>query len=261
LGSGEKRESLRVSCDYPVRVYGQLREFSGRMVDVSRTGLALEIPVDRLLGAGDANLGALAGAVGKLLGDHFLADLHCEMLGPLVRKRMRPIRLGHVDTKQGDLEIGCVFTEALTDEEATMLGIGLPPVGVTSVAEFRDVPAPMRRSTDQEGQLSQPRPEGHEGFLHPSEGCHAEPLVGRTDGVLEKVALLRLGLADLPSEAVPEVIPLMSFMSDGFGLTPRLEILDGLHMVWSGPVEIQTIEITGRRVGELHVTLRAVSAG
>ncbi len=228
------------------------------MVDVSRTGMALQIPVARLLGEKRGDLAALAGAVEKLMGDHFLADLHSEMLGPLVRKRLRPIRLGHISDDTGGLEIGCVFEEPLSDDEATMLGIGLPPVGVTSVAAFREVPAPKRRESDEDDELEQPKPEGHMGYLHPSPGMHVHPLVGRTDGVLEDVALLRLSAMDLPAGTSAEIAPLVAFLTESFGPTPRLEILDGLHMVWAGRVEIESIEIRGRRAGELLVTLRAV---
>ncbi len=258
VSSAEKRESLRVPCDYPVRVYGQMREFAGKMIDVSRTGMAIEIPVARLLGDEEVSLPALAGAVGKLLGDHFLADLHSEMLGPLVRKKLRPVRLGHISSEEGGLEIGCVFYEPLTDDEATMLGIGLPPIGVTNVAAFRDVPAPRRRKSDQEGEPAQPRPEGHQGYLHPGEGFEAQPLVGRTDGVLDNVALLQLNVVDMPEGVGTEIAPLTSFLGDMFGPQPRLEILDGLRMVFAGPVEIQSIEIRGRRAGELLLTLCSV---
>ncbi|MDJ0974945.1 MAG: PilZ domain-containing protein [Planctomycetota bacterium] len=256
MESGEKREALRVPCDFPVRVYGQLRELSGRMLDISRTGMRIELPLSRLMMQPSLDFAALTQALEQMLGATFMADLHHEMLGQLIRKKLRTVRVGEVDPDADLLEVGCSFEEPLRDEETVMLGIGLPPVGETSAAAFRNVPPPKRRGDADEDQPAQPRPLGYEGILHPSEGIVGEPLVGRTEGMLGSESLLAVpvntisGAYDVPPE------PLAAALRDILGPKPRLEILDGLHMVWSGPVQLDEIEMPSSYAGDVMFLLR-----
>jgi hypothetical protein len=253
MGTQEKRESLRVPCSYPVRVYGQLQEFSGRLCDISRTGARLRVGADRLL-AGGADLASMTRALDMLLGSSFLADLHHEMLGPLVRKQLHLIRLGSfVDEGQGTgLEIGCLFDAPLTDEEATMLGIGLPPTGVTTPTAFQDVPAPRRRGETAEPE--KPRPQPYEAYLHPTEGHTGPPLLGETAGMEHDLAVVSFP-RDALGGAVTGVSGFAAELGRRYGPAPRLEILDGLRMLWAGPVRLGDVSMAGPEAERVDVYL------
>lgn len=256
MGSGEKREALRVPCEFPVRVYGQLREVVGRMIDISRTGLRLRLPLSRLMISESLDFGSLAHALQQTLGASFMADLHHEMLGQLIRKKLRTVRVGEVDAESDQLEVGCAFEEPLTDDETVMLGVGLPPVGETSAAAFRNVPRPKRRGEPDDDQPNQPRPLGYEGILHPSEGLVGNPLVGRTEGMLGTESLLAVPIHTIPGAYDVDPQALTAALRTNLGPEPRLEILDGLHMVWSGTVALEEIELPGSYTGDAMFLLR-----
>lgn len=255
-GSTDKRGALRVPCDFPVRVYGQLREVPGRLVNISRTGLRISLPLSRILTSSALDFGALAHAVGQMLGSSFMADLHYEMLGQLIRKKLHLVRVGDVDPETDLLEIACTFDDPLRDEETVMLGIGLPPIGETRVTAYKNVPAPRRRGDPEDATPPQPRPAAYEGILHPSEGYLTEPLVGATEGVIDGEALVLIPAARIL--ALPDATGTdpLSLLRLWYGPGPRMEILDGLHMVWSGPVQLEELEMPSAAGGDAVLLCR-----
>ena len=88
---------------------------------------------------------------------------------------------------------------------------------------------------------SRPRPRAYEAFLHPGGGT--DPLVCHSDGVEDGAALLAMHpVRDLPGvdgDAVEAV-------RRRLGARPTLEILDGLRMVWQGPVAVEAAEFDAR---------------
>lgn len=259
MATDDKRDALRVPCDYSIRVYGQLRELAARMVDISRTGVRIRVPLSRLMNTEVLDYASLTHSLEQVLGKSFQADLHHEMLGPLVRKRIRVMRVGNVDPDADFVEIGGRFDEPLTDDETVMLGVGLPPVGVTAVAAFQNVPAPTRRGDEGAGLAGKPRPKGYEGILHPSDGYITEPLVGSTEGVLGVDCLLAIPIERIPGGYGADQLALLVALGNSFGPTPRLEVLDGLHMVWKGGVQLVELELPDSAMGDALLLLRATS--
>lgn len=258
MASADKRDALRVPCEFPIRVYGQLRELTGRILDISRTGAQVSVPLSRLMNTEQVDVASLAHAVEQVLGQAFQADLHFEMLGPLVRKRLSVVRVGQVDVDGDSLSVGCRFAEALNDDEAMMLGVGLPPIGVTAVSAFRDVPAPRHRNEPDLGGTAGPRPRAYEGILHACTGFTAEPLVGSTDGVAEGSVILAVPVDTIPGATSSFVSTVIETVRGAYGPQPRLEVLDGLHMVWAGETSLQEIELPGRASGHALLLLQAL---
>lgn len=149
----ESRDSLRVPIEFPVRVYGKRAELVTQLRDISRTGMGLYLPITTLIEVEpDLPMGdvlEVASAVDKIIGSHFDADLHCEMLGPLVRKPSTILRAGLSDDDTEILQLGCHFDAPLTTEESDMLGVGLPDQGITEEEAMRDIPAPRHRADDE----------------------------------------------------------------------------------------------------------------
>ncbi len=243
MGSDDKRDALRVPCEFPIRVYGQMREVVGRMVNLSRTGIRIRVPLSRLMITETLDYVSLAHAVEQMLGFSFMADLHHEMLGQLIRKRLSTIRVGTVDVDADELEIGCSFEEPLGEDEIVMLGIGLPPVGVVSPSEFRNLPQPKRVGAPEAEQPAQPRPLDYDGILHATAGEPVEPIVGRTEGVVGDEVLLAISVSRLPGPPDADPAARLEAVRSAYGSSPRLEILEGVHMVWAGPVRIRELEL------------------
>lgn len=149
----ESRDSLRVPIDFPVRIYGQRAELVTQLRNISRTGMGLYLPVTTLIEIEPDlpmdDVLAVASAVDSIIGTTFDADLHCEMLGPLVRKHATILRAGFSDDDAEILQLGCRFEETLSTEEADMLGVGLPDQGITEAEAMRNVPAPRHRADNE----------------------------------------------------------------------------------------------------------------
>jgi hypothetical protein len=133
--SQDKRLAARIDCDIPVRLRTETDEVVALMLDASRTGLRLRV-AGHLLGVHRlSSLVQVARGIEQVLGDRFQAELHYEMLGPLIRKNLRPVRIGRRDWETADVEIGCVLEAPLRDEEAGMLGLALPREGASEPPE------------------------------------------------------------------------------------------------------------------------------
>lgn len=251
MSSAENRRALRVSCALPVRVAARGARFAGTIQDVSRTGLRLWIPTTEL-GSDAESLLAMAQLVDEQIGSKFQGDLHYEMLGPLIRKQLQIVRLGQ-SAMEPAVELGCVFDVPLTDDESSMLGLGLPELGVTTPGAYRAVPGPQRRGAeDDDSAPSAPR--AYDAYVHPTEGLGAEPLAGETHGMQEFEAVVQAPLA--PSLACADVPSLTVALSETYGPEPILEILDGLRMVWSGRADIRHVEVTSSEQVRIHMAGR-----
>ena len=249
MSTAEHRGALRIPCAYPVRVAARGRTYTGTMQDVSRTGLRMWIPTGAL-GTDEDSLLVVAQLVDELMGSRFQGDLHHEMLGPLVRKRMHLVRLGQSDAQQA-VELGCEFDEPLTDEETGMLGLGLPQLGVTTAEAYRHVPAPRKRSAaSQEEPPPLIAPKGYDAYVHPTDGLPTEPLAGETYGIKDQEAVVR---AQRTADLAADIPSLTIALAKGYGPEPVLEILDGLRMVWSGKADIRRVELTGPKGVRIHM--------
>lgn len=122
----DNRRSTRLACRLPVRLAGHKSPLEATVLDVSRGGVRLRVAGHHLGLYRLAPLSLVARRVTEVLGESFEATLLPERLGTLVRKTLRAVRIGQRDATSADVELGCLLTPALTDLEASMLGLALP---------------------------------------------------------------------------------------------------------------------------------------
>lgn len=236
----ENRNALRVPCQLPIRLASQDRHFSGLIHNISRSGIYFSLPT-RELGTDESTLLGLAHLVDELLGARFDGDLHFEALGPKVRKRLHLVRLGQSGAEP-TVEIGCEFGNPLTDEETQLLGLGLPEVGVTTLDAYEAVVGDASPAY---------APRGYDAYVHPTHGLPTEPLAGETLGMKQHQAVVK---APLSSELTGVEVPSMTIaLTQAYGPSPVLEILDGLRMLWSGQADIRHVELTGPKSVNIHM--------
>ncbi len=126
MHTNNNRRHTRRSCEVPLEILAEAVRLSGRVMDASRSGVRLRVP-GAPLGLYRMAPPALVGRqVGRILGIEFQARFHPERLGSLLSKRLRPVRIGQCEASSADVELGCVVDPPLTDDEAAMLGLGLP---------------------------------------------------------------------------------------------------------------------------------------
>ncbi len=231
MSQSESRHALRIACRLPVQLRAKKQTLVGTMLDVSRSGCRIRVHVDL---STSRRIGYLARAH-DVLGRNITGALRHDVLGNLVSKRMTIVRALPLEDLS-EIDIACRFETPLTDEEATMSGLGLPALGVTEESAYRKLVGPRRRSA------SRVRTEdGHlfEATLTSQTNHRVDPLVATTDGMQGRRARL---LADLVGPlAGSDAETLLEALARAYGPRPQLEILDGSRVVWNGAVLIEGV--------------------
>ncbi len=121
-----RRRTERVGCDVPLNLVGRLDGASVKLVDMSRDGLRLRVALADLDLHPHAGLLAVWARASKALLDATLVDFDPNVLGDLVRRRIRPVRLTHSPDDPSCVEVGCSFEVPLGEEDLAALGLDLP---------------------------------------------------------------------------------------------------------------------------------------
>jgi hypothetical protein len=238
MQQGNRREAVRVPCEVPVRIEAEdAPQVVASLVDVSRTGLRIRLSGSVLGVHRLSSLAQIARRASALLGDSFLGELHFEHLGPLIRKQLRTVRVAKRDWEHADVELGCLITDGhLTDLEATLLGVHLPPVGAEEEAP----------------EAAPSEPAALRAYLYASDEHANEPIVARTGALTRGMAMLtveegadHLRTMDVTSVAVA--------LDDAFGSEVTLRIADGTEDLWVGPAEIKEVDVDDEASGEVKL--------
>jgi len=237
----EQRRAARMACALPARLYGRGSDLDGTVEDVSRIGIRLSLPLASLCEGPGVDMLHLARAVEAYLGPRFNLDLNPEMLGPLVRKRLRIVRIGQDRDKPDALELGGEFGVPLSEDESRMLELNLPPLGHVP-------PLPVRTGR---------RSQRYEAYLHPSAGHRSAPLAGTSSAPEAGRALFHASRATGLDVRAPDVTTLALALAGAFGPEPVLELRRGTVQIWSGRTRIQHIETAAPASSEVRVHVRA----
>lgn len=270
MPNNEQRAARRIPCELPLRLQSEDQTVDALAHDISRKGVRIQVPgaaigVHRL-----SSLVQVARRVREVLGDTFLAQLHHELLGNLVQKRLRPIRIGHRDWVSPDVELGCRIDEGITDEEAGMLGLPLPPVGAEVAPEELHAVAPaVRKPTlSAEADATEPvttiadrlvldaalsRTPGQRRFyVEGREDGMRLPFAVELDGVTCEGAVLRVpDVSQLELDGnVSDVTRFVIAFDEAYGTIVRLRAVAGNDDLWQGPVHVRQVELPPKLEGQ-----------
>jgi len=232
----DRRRAGRLSCDFPVLLHSGGRSLRSSAVDLSRVGALIRVPLDELGLDHDIQLADLGRATTMILGDLVRADLHYEVLGPLVQHAARPVRLGRALRGQEYVELGLDFTEPITDMEAQALGIDLPALRDDAEATWIPQPA-VSRSTNGSPAVTV--------VVCNERDASAPPLR------IVPMDIDRHGLrADLGAVTQLPVLPedrgaggVLAMLADTYGGEPTSVLLIDSEPVWSGPIRFSAVEV------------------
>jgi len=233
------------------------------VADLSRLGVRLLVPVNQIGLPAGANLSEIARQVRYLLTQDVQAQFHPEMLGPLVQRRIRPVRLERVDRGLPTVEIGCLLDAPLTNADAAALGVVLPESGET-VEEAQDrlraeaprhhapriapsaksdawpslAEALAREAQDREALLFRV-------YMSPIERPGRRPLVGYAEDIAPNAMHIfvpdRRDLQlDAPATSVQEITQAFCAV---WGERHVLGLADGETRIWSGHARLAGVEI------------------
>ena len=133
----DKRLDARIPCDVPLRLQVDCTWRPVKLVDVSRTGARLRLPLGAVgLGPG-LGLAEIAEQLDQRLPTRVSLQFHPERLGTLICRKAKIVHLALDEGLSHEFEVGCVLSEVLTPDEAAALGLALPQTGETAEEALR----------------------------------------------------------------------------------------------------------------------------
>jgi len=121
----------RIPCDFPARLLSHGGYIPATVRDLSRMGVRLGLSPDTLGASAGTSIGTLARHLARLLPEEPTIQLHHRLLGVLVLRRIRIVRVRPATGRPPLVELGCLFSEPLDDDESVALGLALPAAGET----------------------------------------------------------------------------------------------------------------------------------
>lgn len=292
---GNRRRTERLDTELPLAIHTTKGPVEAEIRDVSRTGLRFHIRACALGLSPTRDLYVMAEGVGRVLQQSFEADLNHAMLGSLIQKSVQMVRISVARESEELIEICGRFEIPLQLEEATMLGLPLPP-SVDSDEDWdperrmvapaaREVvlperpraprPAPTKRparsveaGADPQApvELERPDADGALGFtttrrfrayLRSRAPDGPQPLSCQTDLVGYEGVRLRI---PRPPEAARGVAAAAAALREAYGAEPNLKLMDKADHLWTGATRIVAIDLPGNQPGDMLVTLLFVHA-
>jgi hypothetical protein len=245
----ERRAAPRVACHLPMRISAQGRVLYAHAWDISRHGVGLRVPLEQLGLDPSEGMASVARRLDTVLADVMAAEFRYDVLGPLVRRGLRAVRIGRLDRARGTVELGCVLRTPLTDDELQVLGLDVPPAtGVMPVpADDAEVAMHDARSGRWAAYVAaaptRPGPPLRSPSVRLAEGCAAF--------VLDFPEARRLPLGVERTEAGT----LLTGVIESYGPQVTLFVVEEERPLWAGPARVDGLEVHGPEATALRLHL------
>ena len=241
--SMERRRAPRVSTVLPVRLNVGGRALMGETRDMSRIGARIRVPLTELQLLPQAGLAEISARIGKLFGDVVVADLNHTLLGTLVRRSLRVVRLARPADVPTSVDIGCMLRVPLSDDEVGALGLVLPdqqlPKGVYTAHEvFARLKRKKRSGEDGE------TPEAM-AFVSANENGSAPPVRASNAAFTDRGVLLHLDRhagATLGTRS-RDASAMFDRFVQAYGTNVNLLLVRNQRPLWSGTVSLRAVEV------------------
>lgn len=236
----ERRRAPRLDCEIPIMLHGHGRSLRALSTDMSRVGTLLRLPIVELGLDREAPLSLVAREAMRFLGDRIKVDLHHEILGGLIQRAARPIRVARAHPDQDHIEVGLDLVRPLTDMEVEFLGLPLKPLfhevdvtweppatTVSTGSTGKDVAVVFCARQDDSAPPLRVTP----GHLD-ADGAHADL------GPIAKLPVLVDGIG---------ATDVFTTLAEIYGAEPNSLIFVDAKPVWSGSSRLQAVELCSKQ--------------
>jgi hypothetical protein len=272
----QNRKANRVFFQAPARLCAAYGIFDATIEDISWSGIRLRMNRSDLNLKPGAGIGAAAACVQHLLGSDFAASLDSTQATGGVLKRLQLVRLSLPDREDHAVDLGCIFEDRLTDREAHVLGLALPPSvprggQVRREIQFQDRdtrrmdlhaekgPANTESLFDPEhrDQVFVPRKPFRAVLARPG-GGGLEPLVCATESFTPNTVLVR-ARGEMISFGRPpgrrDAAGAAMQFTERYGERIDLELVDGTSRAWQGRTHVCSVELDPNRPRDILLRL------
>jgi len=250
MGGLEQRAAARVQCDIPVVINADGKKVSASILDASRTGLRMRIPARELGVHRLSSLVQIAQRMSSAFGDSFDVEFLPDRLGGLVKRKLRPVRIGQRDWEHADVEVGCLLAAPLSDDEAGMLGVSLPKVGEEAPAVPVYAEAPSIHAPTQKTRL--------QAYIQAGNGRGTAPLPTTAEEISKEEAWLRIPDIDRMaiSEGCGDIARFVMAFDEAYGSRISIHIMKGDEHLWAGSVGIHDVELGEGKPRDARIGVR-----
>lgn len=243
----DRRRAARVSCHIPVRLVRGGHVTHGTTEDLSRTGVRVRVPLQDLSLEPDAELSGVARRLDQRLGEACVGEFHWQVLGSLIRKVLRVVRVVRVMEDRALVDLGCELRVPLDVLESEALGVDLPPLAAEwSAAAWNSVPpAEPTSHADGSGNGGDTGPgQRRRAVLMPPRALGRTPLRGLAPEVTEHGIVMTLDESVRLSLQVDrqDATALLVAFDDRYGSEHEVLLLEGDDPIWSGPARVTGLE-------------------
>jgi hypothetical protein len=250
MGGIEQRAAARVPCDIPVAINAEGRKVAASILDASRTGLRLRIPARELGVHRLSSLVQIAQRMSDAFGDSFEVEFLPDRLGGLVKRKLRPIRIGQRDWEHADVEVGCLLAAPLSDDEASMLGVSLPKVGEAPPVVPMHHEQPSTHAPTQKTRL--------QAYIQAGNGRGTAPLPTTAEEISKEEAWLRIPDIDRMAitEGCGDIARFVMAFDEAYGSRISIHIMKGDEHLWAGSVGIHDVELGEGKPRDARIGVR-----
>lgn len=270
MTTDNRRRAGRIQVDIRAKLMTHVSSVDAEVCDLSRTGIRLRLSAQTLGVDLTPDLEAVEAELGRALPAPMFMTLDHDRLGPLVQRLARLLRLGIPKDQLDVVDICCSFAEALTDEEAQVLGLPLPSVEET-VEVWKDVGVGRETQADlsscpaagpeEGGPLSETAspPRHRYRVLVSSTARRAPPSIFcYTDLVTSVGVRIRVPRTQLPAGKTATALratDLCTRLVKRYGPSVDVQLHDGDHSIWSGAMKITGAELPRADASEVLLSL------
>lgn len=250
MGGIEQRAAARVDCDIPVAIHADGRKVAASVLDASRTGLRMRIPARELGVHRLSSLVQIAHRMSEAFGETFEVEFLPDRLGGLVKRKLRPVRIGQRDWEHADVDVGCLLTAPLTDDEAGMLGVALPKPGEVAPGTPILVEEPTVHAPTQKTRL--------QAYIQAGNGRGTAPLPTTAEEISNEEAWLRIPDIDRMAitEGCGDIAKFVMAFDEAYGSRISIHIMKGDEHLWAGSVGIHDVELGEGRPRDARIGVR-----
>ena len=243
----ERRRAARVTCRLPVRLVRGGHVTHGTTEDLSRTGVRIRVPLKDLSLEPDVELASVARRLDQRLGEACVGEFHWQVLGSLVRKVLRVVRVVRAAGDATLVDLGCELRVPLDVLESEALGVDLPALASGWTASAWSALPPCEPEVVSEVPMSEAgaaASQRRRAVLMPPRARGRAPLKGQAPEVTEHGVVMtlpesvRLALHEDRQDATA----LLLAFDARYGSQHELLLLEGDEPIWSGSARVTGLE-------------------
>lgn len=251
MSESERRRAQRLPVALPAAVETPSGPVDGDSQDVSRVGMRVRVTCRGLGFAPTLNLASTAAAVRGVFASTVDCALHHRVLPKSVRRVGGIARIALPLDAPDSVELGVHFDTPLTESDATILGIALPPLRAGQPTPAV-VPEPVEAESPPAAPLVGALSCSYRAFLAssspeapPSLPCHGDQLSREA---------LRVRMSRDAFSSDDAAAATMQF-ADRYGTRLTMKLMDVHKHLWTGPVRLCGVDLPPDRPGEMLLTL------